>query len=92
MTDWITPLDAALKLMAEADAYAKALGHEMLLWQGAPFGVDLAKQRSFVNSCRWCREQAIVRPRSWHGAPMTGQCVTFPCKGERPKPKLRHLD
>ncbi len=88
MTDWISTLDAALKLMAEADAYATALGHEMLLWQGAPFGVDLAQQRSFVNSCRWCRKQAVVRPRTWHGAPMSGEPVTFRCEGKRAEPKL----
>lgn len=76
--NWPTRADRAETLKAEARAIAERLGHA--LWEWIEAGLDIRSR------CNTCYQPAHLRPRSFSGAPMSGEALSLPCpKPTRPK-------
>lgn len=78
-TDWLTPEQARKRICEQAEAIAFALGHVLT----TPWVHTVANE--YLARCINCNETAVVRPRSLHKAPMSGEAVTFRCGGD-PRP------
>jgi hypothetical protein len=75
MTWWIRPADAAYEVLRQADATARALGHDMQPW---------AQRGELEQSkCNACGDVAIVAPRSFARSPLSGAALSLRC---RPRP------
>lgn len=71
---WPDGVDVGLRLKAEAEAIATRLGHEITQW--------IPQSGAWRSRClrSGCYAGALVTPRAFRRAPITGEAVTFACE------------
>jgi hypothetical protein len=70
--DWINPAAVTRLVRQQAEATARALGHDLQPWRVVD-GVGVAH-------CNACYEVARMAPRSFRRAPLSGPALTLRCE------------
>lgn len=69
--EWPHAMDVARDLAKQGNAVAVQLGHRLSDWM-----LEGARWKA---TCMNCRALAYARPRSFNGAPLSGEALTFAC-------------
>lgn len=72
--EWPDGVDVTRRLLGEAGAIARRLGHKMSEW------LPIMQTGEWRARCLSCSALVIVAPRDFLRAPIRGEAATFPCK------------